>query len=135
MFEHLPKLEKLLLFVLCVLSVYGIIFTVAMFRYRKMSTVRTYTKPTDISSVVGSRYEWPRVFTDPNFSYEAEYPDEGRRKFAAIADGLNGWANCYAGEKAPETFGDGMVKIDRLLGMALPEKLMEMSKEKEKGEK
>jgi hypothetical protein len=84
MFKNLPKLEKLLLITILILAIYGIGFHTKV-------RVNVNVKPTDVSSAIEkSRYEWPRVFTNPNFSYEAEYPDEGRRKFAAIADCLNG---------------------------------------------
>jgi len=40
---------------------------------------------------------WPRVLVDPNFRYEGEHIRE-----RAIADGLTGWGNCYAGHQRPD---------------------------------
>lgn len=60
---------------------------------------------------------WPEVFTNPDYQ-----PTD---KATACADGLTGWANCYAGTPIPENFGKGMAKIAKLLGTRVtPDKLM-----------
>lgn len=71
---------------------------------------------------------WPEVFTNPEFEYESDRPEletEGR----AIADGLNGWGNCFCGGKPPSGFGDGMVKICRVTGSATLDELMAKSQD------
>lgn len=63
--------------------------------------------------------EFPRVFTEENFQYPENY-----NLSLICADGLIGWANCMSGQKPPEYFGIGMVKISNLLGIeATPEEL------------
>ena len=53
--------------------------------------------------------EWPEVFTDENFRYGRDDED------LACAQGLMGWANCMCGNKPPEEFGKGMIKIYNVL--------------------
>lgn len=70
-------------------------------------------------------YFWPEVFTNLEFVYEG--PDAKAR---AIADGLSGWGNCHAGAERPEFFGQGMVKIAKVLGVtATPENLKSLADE------
>ena len=66
---------------------------------------------------------WPEIFINENF----EYPDSTKRFGSAIADGLSGWGNCYAGAEIPENFGKGMAKIDEIVGVATPDELLEAS--------
>lgn len=57
-------------------------------------------------------YIWPKVFTDNKYVYHTG--DET----IACSDGLIGWAGCETGNKPPEGFGKGMVKIGKLLGIS-----------------
>ena len=74
------------------------------------------------------KYLWPEVFTDVNFDYDKEYPEEKIRKATAIADGLTGWGNCMAGGDIPENFGKSMVKIGKILNIVTtPDNLMSIT--------
>lgn len=62
---------------------------------------------------------FPKVFTDKKF----EYPHNHSLSLVC-ADGIEGWACCMFGNKPPEYFGIGMVKISKLIGVeATPDKL------------
>ena len=68
-----------------------------------------------------NEYQWPEVFTSPDFEYPGVLDpgvDTKTRLGMAIADGLCGWANCCAGSPIPEGFGKGMVKIGAVVGVS-----------------
>lgn len=70
------------------------------------------------------QYHWPRVFTEPDFDYAKEEPEETRRALVACSDGLVGWGNCCAGEHPPAGFGKGMVKIGEAAGCSAEAKTL-----------
>jgi hypothetical protein len=73
-----------------------------------------------------SEFMWPECFI-------TGIVDTRKPNLALCADALTGWANCMAGQKPPEKFGDAMAKISMRLGIAgTPENFMayaEQSKE------
>lgn len=60
-----------------------------------------------------------------NFLVQFSKKDLGR----AIADGLSGWGNYYAGAEIPKNFGKGMAKIDEIVGCSTADGLMEASED------
>ena len=86
-------------------------------------------------------YEWPAVFTDETFEYDA--PDPQINRDSAVVDGLSGWAICMSGGGVdspeererrcgiPNNFGKGMVKIHKVLGVSpTPDRLEKMADER-----
>ena len=69
--------------------------------------------------------EFPEVFTNKCFEYKPCDID------LAHCDGLMGWALCMSGNHPPENFGNGMIKIGKLLGITPQhENLMQYSNKK-----
>jgi len=65
--------------------------------------------------------KFPEIFENKDFSYIEH------EKTLAHADGLLGWALCMSGNKPPEMFGMGMLKIGKILGInPTHEALMEL---------
>jgi len=70
---------------------------------------------------------WPEIFIEANYEYP--YPTD-QLKERAVADGLEGWALCMAGNEHPESFGQGMAKISSIIGeSATPENLKKLADE------
>jgi len=64
---------------------------------------------------------FPEVFTNLKFEYKQD------EKALAHCDGLMGWALCMGGNKPPENFGLGMIKIGKILGITpIHENLMQL---------
>ncbi len=57
---------------------------------------------------------WPAVVMVVDFQYDMEDTDVRDR---ALSDGLKSWANCECGNKPPKNFGQGMLKIGKVLGI------------------
>lgn len=68
---------------------------------------------------------WPDVFIEVDY----EYPEHNKKEMA-VADGLMGWALSMWGYKPPENFGQGLVKIGKIIGeAATPENLKRLADE------
>ena len=67
---------------------------------------------------------FPEILTNEDF----EYPEGTKQPETALADGLSGWGCCMAGGTPSESFGKGMVKIGKIVGVsATPDSLSNMA--------
>ena len=73
---------------------------------------------------------WPKILEEPKFDYDKCLGNEVIQR-QACADGLMGWALCMSGNKPPENFGQGMVKISKILDVpAMADNLSEFAEKK-----